>query len=199
MKVAFVGAEEFEIRGLLARGWAARAAGPGFRAARQAGEHLIREQKPDALASVGICGALAPDLALGEIVVDETAAPRCDRPHRRGAVVSIDRVIATAEEKQRLAALGLVVEMESRAVAELAREHGLRFFCVKAVSDTAAEDLPLDFNRYRAADGRFEKRRIAWTAVARPLTLLPALMRLNRHSQFAARRLGEFLADCRFE
>lgn len=199
MKVAFVGAEQFEIQPLLAQGWAARAAGPGFAAARTAAEVLIRDQRPDALVSVGICGALDPALALGDIVVDESAAPRSDRPHRRGTIVSVDRVISTVEEKQQLAVQGIAVEMESRAVAEVARERGLRFFCVKAVSDTAAEEMPLDFNRYRAADGSFEKGRIALAAVSRPFTLLPALLRLNRHSQFAARKLGEFLADCRFE
>lgn len=199
MKVGFVGAEQFEIRALREQGRAAAAAGPGFLAARHAAEALIRDTHPDALASIGICGALDPSLRLGDIVVDESAAPRSDRPHRRGRIVSVDRVIGTAAEKQRLAAQGIAVEMESRAVAELARERGLRFYCIKAVSDTAADEMPLDFNRYRDSGGRFRKSRIAWAAIIRPFTALPALIRLHRHSQFAAQKLGEFLADCRFE
>lgn len=200
MKVAFVGAEEFEIRSLVERGFAARAGGPGFAAARRTAEALIRESEPDALASVGICGALDSSLAIGDIVVDEAAqSPYCDRPHRRGAIISVDRVIGTAREKRQLAWQGVAVEMEARAVAELARERGLKFFCIKAVSDTSSEDMPLDFNRYRASDGRFRKGRIALAALLRPFTVLAPLMRLNRQSQFAARRLGEFLADCRFE
>jgi hypothetical protein len=64
------------------------------------------------------------------------------------------------------------------------------------VSDVAGEDLPLDFNRYRDADGRFNRARIALAAMGRPFSVLPGLLRLDRNCRRAAERLGEFLANC---
>ena len=88
--------------------------------------------------------------------------------------------------------------MESAAVARKAAEWGVPFRCVRAVSDTAAEDMPLDFNLYRDADGRFSRTRIALAALARPFTAIPALLRLDRNCRIAAESLGDFFADCRF-
>jgi adenosylhomocysteine nucleosidase len=110
-------------------------------------------------------------------------------------VFSVDRVAITAEQKRELRAAtqAAVVEMESAAVARKAREWDMPFGCIRVVSDAAGEDLPLDFNRYRDADGRFSRARIAMAAVGRPFTVLPGLMRLDRNCRLAADRLGEFL------
>lgn len=116
----------------------------------------------------------------------------------QGDVVSVDRVAFTAREKSdlRTATGAAVVEMESAAVARKAREWDVPFGCVRVVSDVAGDDLPLDFNRYRDADGRFERMRIALAALGRPFTVLPRLVRLDRDCRRAAERLGEFLANC---
>ncbi|MCU1339930.1 MAG: putative phosphorylase, family 1 [Bryobacterales bacterium] len=116
----------------------------------------------------------------------------------QGDVVSVDRVAITVQEKceLRTATGAAVVEMESAAVAQKAREWDVPFGCVRVVSDAAGEDLPLDFNQYRDADGRFERTRIALAALSRPFTVLPGLVRLDRHCRRAAERLGEFLANC---
>ncbi len=173
--------------------------GPGFRAAARAAEAILEAGPVDVLISTGTCGALLPDLQLGEIVVDERdTQPVTASAFRRGAIVSQDRVAATAEEKQALAAEGLAVEMESAAVREAARRRGVKFACIKCVSDTAGESLPLDFNRYRTADGGFAKGRIALAILTRPLTLGPAIGTLQRQTRLAAQNLGGFLADCRF-
>jgi hypothetical protein len=86
--------------------------------------------------------------------------------------------------------------MESAAVAAKARELGLPFHCIKVVSDTAREDMPLDFNLYRDAAGRFSRSRIAFAALGHPFTTIPALLRLDRNCRLAADKLGEFFADC---
>ncbi len=100
--------------------------------------------------------------------------------------------------KQALAASGLAVEMESAAVREAAARRGVRFACIKCVSDTAGESLPIDFNRYRAEDGSFAKWRIAGAILAEPFTLVPAISALQRQTRTAAQTLGGFLAGCRF-
>ncbi len=88
--------------------------------------------------------------------------------------------------------------MEFAAVQAKALEWGVPCRAVRAVSDTAGEDLPLDLNRYRDGDGRFQLARIALAGILRPFTVLPKLMRLNRNSKLAADKLGEFFVSSEF-
>ena len=39
---------------------------------------------------------------------------------------------------------------------QIAAEWGVPFYCVRAVSDTASEDMPLDFNLYRDSEGAIQ-------------------------------------------
>lgn len=173
--------------------------GPGPRLVERAldQEH---DGKPDVdrILSIGFCGALDPALRIGDIVVSGEVPKGLGASFVRGDVVSVDRVAITVRDKCDLRAStgAAVVEMESAAVAQKAREWDVPFGCVRVVSDVAGEDLPLDFNRYRDADGRFERTRIALAALGRPFTVLPGLIRLDRHCRRAAERLGEFLANC---
>ena len=159
--------------------WLLVANGPGARLVNQA---LGMKRDVDGIMSIGFCGALDPALRVGDIV--------------EGNVYTLDRVAITAAEKRELRKRtgAVAVEMESAAVEAKAREWGLPFRCVKAVSDTAAEDLPLDFNQYRDSEGRFSRERIAMAALARPWKI-PGLMRLDKNSKIAAQKLGEFLVQ----
>jgi len=175
--------------------WFLIANGPGPRLVERA---LERRPDVERILSIGFCGALDPALRIGDIVVSGEVPGGLGASFVRGDVVSVDRVAITVRDKRDLrAATGAaVVEMESAAVAQKAREWDVPFGCVRAVSDAAGEDLPLDFNLYRDADGRFERTRIALAALGRPFTVLPRLVRLDRHCRRAAERLGEFLANC---
>jgi adenosylhomocysteine nucleosidase len=169
--------------------------GPGPRLVERA---LEQKHHVDRILSIGFCGALDPALRIGDIVVSGEVPTGLGASFVQGDVISVDRVAFTAREKcdLRRATGAAVVEMESAAVAQKAREWDVPFGCVRVVSDIAGEDLPLDFNRYRDADGRFERTRIALAALGRPFTVLPRLIRLDRHCRKAAERLGEFLANC---
>ena len=169
--------------------------GPGPRLVERA---LEKKPAVDRILSIGFCGALDPALRIGDIVVSGEVPKGLQASFVQGDVVSVDRVAFTAQEKCELrAATGAaVVEMESAAVAQKAREWNVPFGCVRVVSDVAGDDLPLDFNRYRDAEGRFERTRIALAALGRPFTVLPRLVRLDRDCRRAAERLGEFLANC---
>lgn len=177
------------------RRWLLVANGPGPRLVERA---LERKPDVDRILSVGFCGALDPALRIGDIVVSGEVPKGLQASFVKGAVVSVDRVAFTAREKcdLRAATGAAVVEMESAAVAQKAREWDVPFGCVRVVSDIAGDDLPLDFNLYRDADGRFERTRIALAALGRPFTVLPRLVRLDRDCRRAAERLGEFLANC---
>jgi adenosylhomocysteine nucleosidase len=191
-----VAAETREIAGIRKQAggrWLLAANGPGVLAA----EALRDKQNVDGIVSTGFCGALDPTLRIGDIVVSssEVSSPR---PFMRGVILSVDRVAVTVAEKRALRERtgALAVEMEAHAVAAKAREWGVQFRCVKAVSDLATEDMPLDFNLYRDSEGRFSRSRIALAAMARPFSVMPGLQRLDRNCRTAAERLGEFFADC---
>jgi len=175
--------------------WLLIANGPGPRLVERA---LEQRHDVDRLLSVGFCGALDPALRIGDIVVSGEVPKGLQASFVQGDVVSVDRVAFTAREKSDLRAVtgAAVVEMESAAVAQKAREWDVPFGCVRVVSDVAGDDLPLDFNRYRDVDGRFERTRIVLAALGSPFTVLPGLVRLDRDCRRAAERLGEFLANC---
>jgi adenosylhomocysteine nucleosidase len=164
---------------------------------------------PDAVISLGFCGALDPALGLSDVVV-ATAVAAADRlydalpvsttsPHHSGVVCSIDHVAQTAGEKCRLRASGAIaVEMEAAGVAARAQARGLPFYCVKVVTDLAGETMAHDFNAALRADGHFDTMVILRETSRRPLVRLPELCRLRQRSVRAARVLGAFFADCRF-
>jgi adenosylhomocysteine nucleosidase len=166
--------------------WLLVANGPGKRLAAQVMEKRI---EVDGVISTGFCGALDPALRVGDIV---------DARSRR--IHTADRVAVTAREKAALFAStgAAAVEMEAAALEQAASAWRVPFYCFRAVSDTAAEDMPLDFNLYRDAAGRFSRGRIALAALARPFTAIPALLRLDRNCRIAAESLGDFFADCTF-
>src|SRR5262249_24085631 len=115
-------------------------------------------------------------------------------------LISEDRVIVTAEQKHTLydQTGASAVDMEAAAVERKARDWGVPFRCIRVVSDTADQVMPLDFNCYRDRDGRFSRTRIALTAMRRPFSVMRALLRLDRNCAATAEALGEFFANHQF-
>ncbi len=177
--------------------WWLVANGPGPRCV----EELLREKMDvSGIINTGFCGALDPSLCVGDIVVWGDPPPVSRAKFSSGAISSSDRVVVTAAEKRELREKtgAIAAEMEAGAVKKTADSWGVPFFCVRAVSDIATEDMPLDFNSYRDRAGRFSLPRIALAAISRPFTRIPALRRLEANCNVASESLGAFFADCRF-
>ena len=183
--------------------------GVGARRAEAAVDAALQVFPADAIVSTGFCGALLPDLAIADIVSatcvqdGERRFPALPvstpRPHRHGVIVSIDHVAGTAAEKCSLRqGGGAAVEMEAAAVAARAAARGIRFHCVRVVSDLANEDMSNDFNAALREDGHFATIDLLIGAMRKPLVRLPELIRLRNRCTRAARALGDFVADCRF-
>lgn len=165
--------------------------------------------RPDAMISMGFCGALDPSLNIGDIVVGSTVfsgdrafpaePPVASAPHRTGPVCTADHIVGTAEEKKLLHSNGMIaVEMEAAGAALRAQKLGVPFFCIKSVSDLADETLANDFNAVLRPDGHFDTINLLASSLRHPWVRLPELLRLQRRCRLAARSLGEFIADCRF-
>jgi adenosylhomocysteine nucleosidase len=176
---------------------------------------VLERQRPDVCIVAGLAGALTGDLARGVIVVPREVVcgegesadglvQMADRrlveeAERRGArivpaLVSTDRVLVRAAEKAAWAPRAAIVDMESCRVLEAATALGIPAVAVRAISDLADEDLPLDFNRVLAPDGRVKRSALAVALVSRPWRL-GAIARFGRDSVRAAAALGTFLDD----
>ena len=95
------------------------------------------------LISAGLAGAASPGLRVGDIVwpglvIDGETGERFEGEGSQPVLVTVD-AIASKAEKTRLQAkyFADVIDMEAVGVARVAREHGLEFRAVKAVSDDA--------------------------------------------------------------
>jgi len=130
--------------------------------------------KPEAVLSVGFCGALCPRLREGELILAEEvmavgekirfttdgweleqaegALSRQGLPYHRGRLLTVEHVVAEPEEKQRFARnfSALACEMEGYWIAEEASSHGIPFLILRAVLDRADEELPFDGSLFGA-------------------------------------------------
>ena len=180
--------------------------GPGPKLAGEAVDVVKQNQSMDGLISIGFCGGLEPSLQVCDIFVATEVVgvapaltPTSPRSFKTGKLLSIDRVVSTAEEKVKLGKDGAdAVEMEAGAVAARAKAHQIPFYAVRVVTDTSEESFPLDFNQVRSHDGHFSRARIVAAAFRKPATLFSELIKLNKRTKRASQALGDFLADARF-
>jgi hopanoid-associated phosphorylase len=122
--------------------------------------------------SFGLCGALDPALKVGDLVVGDAVGDADDWfeadadwtarivAAEPGAAVGrlgrADQVVSSVAEKTELRRRtgALAVDLESYAVARLARWFGVPFAVVRAVSDAASRALPHAAQVGLGADGR---------------------------------------------
>jgi adenosylhomocysteine nucleosidase len=182
------------------------AKGVGARCAAAAVDSGLSFQ-PDIVVSTGFCGALDPHLKIADIVVASCVVSSGGRKYAahpvsggtRCVVYTADHVVQTAAEMGKLAASGFgAVEMEAAGAALRAEAVGLPFYCIRAVSDLAGEDMANDFNRTLTPDGHFDTMKLLRGSCRSPLVRIPELLRLRKRCVRAAQALGEFFADCRF-
>ncbi|MDP1767445.1 MAG: hypothetical protein Q8L74_01430 [Nitrospirota bacterium] len=109
---------------------------------------------------------------------------------RVGPIVSGPTVVWQAEGKRRLRHLtdATGLDMESAALASVARERGVPMAIVRTVSDLVDEDLPLDFNLFLRPTGWMKG---LWALIRHP-TGFVGLNRLRKQSRVAAGRLTEW-------
>jgi adenosylhomocysteine nucleosidase len=180
--------------------------GPGPNLAGKAVDVAKEHESMDGLISTGFCGGLKPALQVCDIFVATEVVgvatalvPASRQAFKPGKLLSVARVVSTAEEKAELGKHGAdAVEMEAGAVAARAQAYDVPFYAVRVVTDTFEESFPLDFNQMRSQEGRFSRAKILAAAFGKPGTVFPELIQLNKRTKRASRALGDFLADARF-
>ena len=97
-----------------------------------------------------------------------------------GALYGGGGVVASAAAKATLFARtgAVAVDLESAAVARIARRQGLPFAVLRAVCDGAGRDLPRAALVALDGAGRIGWLRVAWAAASRPWEI-PELVRLG--------------------
>jgi len=146
----------------------------------------------------GFAGGLNPVLTPGDVVFETKDAALVEKLAVSGAKPvkfhCSSRIAVTVAEKTELRrATGAdAVEMESEAIQALCRERGIPCATLRVISDTANEDLPLNFNELAQPDLSLDYGKLA-LAVAKSPGKIAALLRLQRNTKLAARRLAAVL------
>ena len=141
---------------------------------------------PALVVSAGACGALAPALMEGALVVPEavltedgqrTATAPLTVIDARGTLVSVTRVITSGADKARvwMETGAIACDMESATIVAWARAQGLAAAVVRGVSDTADHGVPADLAAAVGEDGRVRSVAAVRAALTRRGALRDAL------------------------
>lgn len=173
--------------------------GMGWRNASARFCEALARFDPQRVVTCGFAGALNPKSKIGDVLFDEDWDAGCaEALQALGAVPAkfycSTRVAVTAAEKTDLwRTTGAdAVEMESSVIRTLCRERGIPGITLRVISDTANEDLPLDFNALMTSEQRISIPRLTIALLKSPRTV-PRLLQLQRHTRLSARRLAEVL------
>lgn len=182
--------------------------GMGFARARRATTALIEAHTPKWVLSCGFSGALLPEMKIGHIAVADSicdqhgqeqkqTAPFPSDPNRGlfvGRLLTADEMIRTVAEKKALAEQhdAIAVDMESLAVAQVAREQNRQFLAVRAISDDMSADLPPEILSIIGATGAVRIGAALGSLVKRPGSFKD-MMHLRENAHNAARSLATFL------
>jgi adenosylhomocysteine nucleosidase len=182
--------------------------GVGVSNAEAAMKFVLEKYKPDSIISIGFCGALYKGAGIGDLIwasrvmlisqdknhtleiqdSGKLLKVLCEQvPIKAGSVLSLERWMKKTEINQTLTGeLSFpVCDMETYPLAHLSIKRGLPFIVIRAVTDTADEDIP--FNPYEVCDtsGAFRISKVLGLLLRKP-TLIPEIIRLGRNSKSAS-------------
>jgi adenosylhomocysteine nucleosidase len=183
--------------------------------AASAGAQALARAGATALVSWGMAGGLDPSLVAGTLVLPteivavngatlETSRPWRERlsaavsAHRSavpGRLATSTRAVGSVADKAALfrETGAVAVDMESLAVAEVARSRNLPFLAVRVIVDSASDTLPRAVTAAADAAGHLHLWRLLGALILAPGDLLP-LVRLARCYRVAGRSLAAVAA-----
>jgi adenosylhomocysteine nucleosidase len=175
--------------------------GIGRRNAAESIREAVAAVQPECVLTCGFAGGLNPKLALGTVLFDQDFdAGVADALTEMGAISArfhcSRRVAISTEEKRALwQSTGAdAVEMESSVIRTLCREWRIPSATIRVISDTASDDLPVDFNTMMTSDDRIHYGKLALAILASPRRI-SQLIAFQRQTLTAARELGRVLNE----
>ena len=194
--------------------------GVGAQAASQAMDLMMRmadkDQYFDLCVSSGLAGALCDTLSVADIVAPkeliielqhaDVASERLtvDGELRQFALeqgaksanclFTTDEILVKASQKKSCASRAQSVDMESFEIVKQARAWGARSVVIRAISDGATEDMPINFNLTLTNKKEVSLAKVMWQLLKNPLAL-PGLIRFGKQSERAAGLLATFLEN----
>jgi adenosylhomocysteine nucleosidase len=187
--------------------------GMGRERARRALVEIAEKWDLKEVISIGYAGALDPSLEVGDLVVaDKVVEVDSSQPDkekksyilekeifstltalRRKILLTVDRPAATPEEKKLLREKysAVAVDMETSALADEAQARNLSFFSVRAITDTADQEL-IDCAHLVEENGDVSKLKAGWHVITHPGDL-KGMIALGQHAKIATTNLTEFL------
>jgi adenosylhomocysteine nucleosidase len=213
-KIAIIAALPGELKPLV-RGWEQRgknawvgrigecdavavAGGIGASAVEREAERVFAGGNLDALVSYGWAGALTcavkPPLAcaISEVIDAQHGAQFATKLAKGYRLITLDHV-ARADEKRGLAEKyqSVLVDMEAAAVARIAAERNVPFYCFKGISDGYTDQIP-DFSQFIDSEGQLQMATLLAHVALRP-KYWTSMQRLGQNSSEAARGLAEMV------
>jgi adenosylhomocysteine nucleosidase len=177
---------------ILVTGMGAVVAEEKFRAA-------LKTRKPDLVLSCGFCGGLNPNHASATVIGDSDSAAEvlahfAETSIASGRFHTSKRVATTVSEKSELfRETGCdAVEMESGAIKAVCDAESIPVAIIRVISDTANDDLPIDFNKLMNSKGGIQFGRLALELAKRP-RLISKMMKLQKCTAAAAKVLAAAL------
>jgi nucleoside phosphorylase len=173
--------------------------GIGSKNADAAVRRFLAKNLPKLVLSCGFAGGLDPARKSGDVVFMTGYPALEERLLGVDAVMtsffSSPRIATTAAEKKQLRAKtgADVVEMESGAILAVCRESRIPCAMLRVISDTADEDLPLDFNKLVNENANLNYAKLAWAIIKVPRKI-GALIELHRKTSTAAHQLADALS-----
>ena len=175
--------------------------GIGRQNAEKSVRSFLASNSPELVLTCGFAGGLNPDLKLGDVIFElstlniQPSTRLLAAGAKSAKIFCADRIATTVAEKKALRAeTGAdAVEMESAAIHAVCAERGIPCVTVRVISDTADEDLPLDFNALAKADKSIDFGKL-FLAIAKSPGKIGALMALQKKTRLAAERLAAVLS-----
>lgn len=170
---------------------------------RKNSERALLQSLPTALPSLvltcGFAGALDPRLKIGDVVFEIDAESRmAPTLQEAGAAAAkfycATRVATTIAEKTALRkSTGAdVVDMESAFIRQICRDKKIPCATIRAISDSALDDMPLDFNELMDENQTLSFSKLTLALMKSP-GKVPLLMQLQKNTRLAAQNLAAVL------
>ncbi len=157
--------------------------------------------------SIGICGALSPNLKVGDCIVATEIVTENRERHQtnqtwtgdllvqvpgaqRAVLAGVDGIASDRAEKRRLFSLtgADAVDMESHVAAGIARTKRVPFAALRVVSDSSVQSLPPAALVAMAQTGKINIKAVL-RSLARQPTQIPALIRTAWEAEKAFKKL----------